>query len=174
MVLNFNKMFGSALIFSLIITGCASKKEVEHKNIAKCENYKNFASATFEIEGDMTEIVEKTAKKALTKSCFKKSENSNSNLRIKIETTKTLHTESGFIKDKHDNTLSLVIYAIMLIPTEQGGLTTLTSKQTAKLNYKSEPIADLGSKAEITDEEVIEFVEDNTLAALKNLFNDIP
>ncbi len=62
----------------------------------------------------------------------------------------------------------------MLIPTEQGGLTTLTSKQTAKLNYKSEPIADLGSKAEITDEEVNSFVEENTLAALKNLFNDIP
>ena len=59
----------------------------------------------------------------------------------------------------------------MLMPTNEGGLTTLTSKQNARLNLKSEPIANLGNKAELSDKEVIPFVETNVLTALTNLFN---
>lgn len=168
------KIIGSALVVAILSVGCAKKTDVEQKNIAHCAVYKYFASATFEVEGDMSPLVEKTAKKALTKSCFKKSDDSNANLRIKIEAKRALRTESGFIQDKHDNSFNVTIHAIMLIPTEQGGLTTLTSTQNAKLNLKSSQIADLGSKAELTEKEVSALVEENVLQALKNLFKDMP
>lgn len=168
------KIMVSILIVTILGLGCAKKAEVEQKNIAHCAVYKNFASATFEVEGDMAPLVEKTAKKALARSCFKKSDDSNANLRIKIEAKRVLHTESGFIQDKYDNSFNVTIHAIMLIPTEQGGLTTLTSTQNAKLNLKSSQIADLGSKSELTDKEVNSLVEDNVLQALNNLFKDIP
>lgn len=168
------KTLGCTLIFAMLSVGCAKKAEVDQKNIANCAVYKNFASATFEVEGDMDTLIEKTAKKALTKSCFKKSDESNANLRIKIESKKALHTESGFIQDKHNNSFNVTIHAIMLIPTEQGGLTTLTSTQNAKLNLKSSQIADLGSKSEITEKEINKLVEENVLQALANLFKDIP
>ncbi len=168
------KILGSIFVFVLLGAGCAKKAEVEQTNIAQCVLYKHFASATFEVEGDMAELIEKTAKKALTKSCFKKADDSNANLRIKIEAKKTLHTESGFIQDKHDNSFDVAIHAIMLIPTEQGGLTTLTSTQNAKLNLKSSQIADLGSKSELTEKEINDLVEENVLQALQNLFKDMP
>lgn len=167
-------MIPSIMFFAFIGIGCANKNNTESEHAVSCNTYKNYASASFEVEGDMVEIVEKTAKKALMKSCFKKAENSTSNLRIKIQSNQTLHTESGFIKDKHNNTLSLDIAIIMLMPTNKGGLTTLTSKQNARLNLKSEPIANLGNKAELSDKEVIPFVETNVLTALTNLFNDMP
>lgn len=165
---------GAAFALALLGTGCAKKAEVEQQSSAQCVAYKNFASATFEVEGDMAEMIEKTAKKALTKSCFKRSEESNANLRIKITAKKTLQTESGFIQDKHNNTFDVAIHAIALLPTAQGGLTTLTSTQNAKLNLKSSQIADLGSKSELTEEEVSALVEENMLIALQNLFKDIP
>ncbi|MCI7410589.1 hypothetical protein [Helicobacter bilis] len=168
------KILGIALAAIMLNSGCAKKAEVEQKNIAQCEVFKTFASATFEVEGDMAEAIEKTAKKALTKSCFKKSSDSNANLRIKLEAKKTLQTESGFIQDKHDNSFDITIHAIMLIPTDQGGLTTLTSTQHAKLNLKSSQIADLGSKSEITEKDINDLVEENVLIALKNLFKDMP
>lgn len=173
-MLSLSKVISSALVFAIFSIGCAKKAEVEQKNIAHCEVYKNFASVAFEVEGDMQSLVEKTAKKALTKSCFKKSDNSNSNLRIKIEAKKVLHAESGLIQDKYDNSFDVAIHAIMLIPTEQGGLTTLTSTQNAKLNLKSSQIADLGSKSDITEKEVSNLVEENVLQALRNLFKDMP
>ncbi len=168
------KILGVALAALMLNSGCAEKAEVEQKNIAQCAIFKTFASATFEVEGDMAEIIEKTAKKALTKSCFKKSESSNANLRIKINSKKILQTESGFIQDKHDNSFDVTIHAIMLIPTEQGGLTTLTSTQHAKLNLKSSQIADLGSKSDITEKDINDLVEDNVLITLNNLFKDMP
>lgn len=168
------KILGSTILLITLSIGCAKKVEAEQKNIAQCASYKYFASATFEVEGDMTTFVEKVAKKALTKSCFKKSDESNANLRIKIDAKKVLHTESGFIQDKHDNSFSVTVHAIMLIPTEQGGLTTLTSTQNAKLNLKSSRIADLGSKSEITEKEISDIVEENVLQALENLSKDIP
>lgn len=168
------KISSIALALVMLNSGCTKKAEVEQKNIAQCQVFKTFASATFEVEGDMSENVEKAAKKALTKSCFKKSGDSNANLRIKIESKKTLQTESGFIQDKHNNSFDVTIHAIMLIPTEQGGLTTFTSTQHAKLNLKSSQIADLGSKSEITEKDIHELVEENVLITLENLFKDIP
>ena len=142
------KILGIALAVIMLNSGCAKKAEVEQKNIAQCEVFKTFASATFEVEGDMAEAIEKTAKKALTK--------------------------SGFIQDKHDNSFDITIHAIMLIPTDQGGLTTLTSTQNAKLNLKSSQIADLGSKSEITEQDINDLVEENVLITLNNLFKDMP
>ena len=163
----------AALFSGLIFSGCAKKAEVEAKE-GKCYVNKYFASVSFEVSGDMAELVEKSAKKALLNSCFKKSETSNTNLRIKIDSKQTLITESGFIKDKLDNSLNINIAAIVMIPTSEGGLTTLTSKQNATLNLKSTPIASIGNKAELSEKEVAPFVESNTTKALNNLFNDIP
>ncbi|RDU67025.1 hypothetical protein CQA53_01815 [Helicobacter didelphidarum] len=173
-MLSIKKSIMGVAILSYIFVGCADKSEVEQSNSMQCNTYKDYASATFEVEGDLAEQIEKIAKKALTKTCFKKAENSTTNIRVKIQSKQTLHTESGFIKDKHDNTLTLTITAIMLIPTNEGGLTTLTSKQNATLNLKSSPIADFGSKSELSEKEVVPFVEQNVGVALNNLFKEMP
>ncbi|STQ86677.1 hypothetical protein LS73_003100 [Helicobacter muridarum] len=169
------KTLGSLGLASLLIisNGCASKTEEIEQETVKCESYKTYASATFEVEGDMNELVEKTAKKALTKSCFKKSDQSNANMRIKIQSTQSMQAEAGFIQDKHDNSFSLDITAIMLIPTEQGGLTTITGTQNANLHLKSTTIADFGSKSELSEKEIIPFIESNVLIALNTLFKNI-
>lgn len=167
-------VFGVLVGFlSIFFVSCA-KKEVSQESANKCSVYKNYASAAFEVNGDMLDLVERTAKKALVKSCFKKEDESKSNLRIKIDSKQDLQTQSGLIKDEHNNTFTINITAIMLIPTEQGGLTTLTSKQDASLNLKSAQYADIGKKAEITEAELIPFVEQNVLVALNNLFKDMP
>lgn len=159
--------------FSIIAIGCGNNEKIEPEVSTQCASYKNYASATFEVNGDMNDLIEKVAKKALTRSCFKKSDTSTANLRIKIESKATLNTETGFIQNKYDNTLQLMITAIMLVPTDQGGLTTLTSKQEATLNLKAKPIADIGGTAELSKEEVVPFVEQNVAIALENLFKDM-
>ncbi|RDU73494.1 hypothetical protein CQA66_02020 [Helicobacter aurati] len=155
------------------MAGCMSQQQEIQQETSKCESYKPYGSVTFEVEGDMSELVEKTAKKALTKSCFKKSDQSNANMRIKIHSTQTSHAQSGFIQDKHDNSFGLDITAIMLIPTQQGGLTTITGKQTANLHLKSTTIADFGSKSELSEKELVPFIESNVLIALNTLFKNI-
>lgn len=166
-------MQACVVLLVVAIVGCVSKQQEVQQEANKCETYKTYASVTFEVEGDMSELVEKTAKKALTRSCFKKSDQSNANMRIKIQSAQSLHAESGFIQDKHDNSFSLDITAVMLIPTQQGGLTTITGKQTANLHLKSTTIADFGSKSELSEKEIIPFIESNVLIALNTLFKNI-
>lgn len=157
-----------------LLAGCAKKDSIPSHSEIICDSYKEYASVNFEVNGDMSELVEKSAKKALAKTCFKKADSSIANMRVKIESKQTSNTQIGVIKDKYDNTLSLEIVAIMLIPTDKGGLTTLTSKQNASLNLKSAPIADIGDKSELKESEVAPFVEENVLTALKNLYKDMP
>lgn len=153
--------------------GCA-KNEIAHDSEVKCDSYKGYASVSFEINGDMSEIVEKSAKKALTKTCYKKDDNAKLNMRVKVDSKQSLNTQEGFIKDKVDNTFSVEIVVIGQYPTDSGGLTTLTSKQNANLNLKAAPIADIGDKAELNEKEVAPFVEQNVITALKNLYKDVP
>ena len=167
------------LVFSIPLLlvfgfGCAAKKQEMQADTGSCESYKSYASVTFEVEGNLSELVEKTAKKALARSCFKKSDQSTANMRIQIKSEETKLKESGFIKNKYDNTFRINIVAIMLIPTQQGGLTTLTSNQHASLNMKAEPIADIGSKAELSEKELIPFIEENVSVALVNLWKEMP
>lgn len=163
----------SVAIFVAALSGCAKNEQVEIQS-ANCATHKGYGSASFEINGDMAPLVEKSAKKALLKTCFKKEDSSVANMRVKIESKQTSNTQIGVIKDKYDNTLSLEIVAIMLIPTDKGGLTTLTSKQNASLNLKSAPIADIGDKSELKDSEVAPFVEENVITALNNLYKEVP
>ncbi|MWV62882.1 hypothetical protein DCO58_01815 [Helicobacter saguini] len=156
-----------------LFAGCA-KNEIVHDSEVKCDSYKTYASASFEVSGDMSELVEKSAKKALTKTCYKKDDNAKLNMRVKVDSKQNLNTQEGFIKDKVDNTFSVNIVVIGQYPTDSGGLTTLTSKQNATLNLKAAPIADIGDKGELNDKEVAPFVEKNVQAALNNLYKDVP
>lgn len=161
--------FCIACLSAVFFISCSKVSDVSHNSVAQCAEYKDYASVSFDVNGDMADIIEKSAKKAFAKSCYKKSDNSSTNLRVRIDSKALMKKQTGVIKDDIENTLSISIAVVMLMPTDDGGLTTLTSKQEASLKLKSQPIADIGNKSEIKDEDVTPFVENNVLVALENL-----